>query len=216
MNRRNPEARLTRDDVPTLYALSPNEESTDLQACIRALWRGGALWVQIREKWPTDRKLVETVSGLIPHTPSGARTFINDRIDLAIGLRAHGVHLGDQDLHPDDAAMVRGGRDTIIGVSTHSVDEAIASAQLSSVDYVAIGPVFGSPTKMVREPLGLDAITRIREAIDKPIVAIGGIDRSNIANVIRAGADSAAVISALYRDGSIEDNVRELIERAGD
>ena len=175
---------------------------------------GGARWIQVREKWCPDAELISMVRPVVQNAPEPVRIFINDRVDLAVGSRAHGVHLGDRDLPPDLASEVAAGHGLMIGVSTHSVEEAIEMSKLESVDYVAIGPIFPSPTKMVREALGTGAIERLREQIDTPIVAIGGIDRTNIGSVIRAGADSAAVISALYESGRIEDNVRELIERA--
>lgn len=205
---------IDRAQIPPLYTLSPNRRGIDLRDCIRRLIEGGARWIQIREKWCSDREVIGIVRSIVDSAHRNVHLFVNDRVDLAIGSRAAGVHLGDRDLPPDVASEVADGRDLMIGVSTHSVEEAVEMSRRPSVDYVAIGPIFESPTKMVREPLGLVAIERLRSKIDSPIVAIGGIDRTNIRATIAAGADSAAVISALYESDRIEDNVRELLERA--
>ena len=203
-----------RSQVPPLYALTPNLPFTDLRKCVGRLVAGGARWIQIREKSTSDAALARDVSAIIGEIGSRATIFVNDRADLAIGTGAAGVHLGDHDLPPEVVDKVRGAGELIIGVSTHSVEEAVRMAALEAVDYVAVGPIFSSPTKMVCDALGLAALTQTRERIEKPIVAIGGIDRTNIAEVLMAGADSAAVISALYELDRIEDNVRELIDRA--
>ncbi|MDX1584442.1 MAG: thiamine phosphate synthase, partial [Thermoanaerobaculia bacterium] len=157
---------------------------------------------------------VERVSPVVSSSNSSTLIFVNDRIDLAVGVGANGVHLGDRDLPPEVARKILRDRKMLLGVSTHSVEEAIRMARSESVDYVAIGPIFSSGTKMVRDPLGLESLERARERIEKPIVAIGGINRSNIARVLAAGADSAAVVGALYEGGSIEDNVEAMIARA--
>ncbi|MBW3671256.1 MAG: thiamine phosphate synthase [Acidobacteria bacterium] len=205
---------LNRQKISPLYALTPNLPSVDLRDCVARLIKGGARWIQIREKWCSDAVVVRDVAAITRNVPEGVLIVVNDRVDLAIGCRASGVHLGDRDLPPEIAAGVAGNRALMIGVSTHSVEEAVRMAGLESVDYVAIGPIFASPTKMVREPLGITAIEQLRRVTDVPIVAIGGIDRTNIGQVLAAGADSAAVISALYESGRMEDNVGELIERA--
>lgn len=205
---------LNRKEIPPLYALTPNVPTSDLGGCVERLVEGGARWIQIREKWCSDSELIRWVTPITRTAPETVSIFVNDRVDLAIGCGADGVHLGDRDLPPEVAAGVAGERELMVGMSTHSVEEAVQMSELVSVDYVALGPIFASPTKMVREPLGPGALERLREKINLPIVAIGGIDRSNIAEVLSAGADSAAVISALYESGRIEDNVRELIERA--
>lgn len=205
--------RLSRADAPFLYTLTPNRGSASIERDVFALVRGGARWIQIREKGISDRDIIRIGSRVVASMPHDVSLFANDRIDLAIGMGARGVHLGDRDFPPDLARRIVGDG-LIIGVSTHSVAEAIQMSKLECVDYVAIGPIFPSETKMVRDPLGIRAVESARERIEKPIVAIGGIDSTNIGSVIRAGADSAAVIAALYENGSIEDNVRKLIDRA--
>jgi thiamine-phosphate pyrophosphorylase len=125
---------------------------------------------------------------------------INDRVDIALALQADGVHLGQDDLSPSVARSLLG-EGAVIGFSTHNVEQAQAAANMP-VDYIAIGPIFATATKADPDPvLGLDGVRRVRDVIGGiPLVAIGGITVQNAANVISAGADAVAVISALLKD----------------
>jgi thiamine-phosphate pyrophosphorylase len=124
---------------------------------------------------------------------------MNDRADLAL-LAGWGVHVGHEDLAPEDARRVLGvGR--VIGVSTHNEQQMMA-ADASGADYVAVGPVFATSTKADAEPVvGLEGVRRARALTRKPLVAIGGITRENARSVIDAGADSVAVIGGLLVAG---------------
>jgi thiamine-phosphate pyrophosphorylase len=122
---------------------------------------------------------------------------MNDRADLAVLANFDGVHVGQGDLSPADARRVVG-PDRIVGVSTHT-DEQVRIADQSCADYIAIGPVFATGTKLNSDPVvGLDGVRRARALTRKPLVAIGGITRANARSVIDAGADSIALISALF------------------
>jgi thiamine-phosphate pyrophosphorylase len=140
------------------------------------------------------------------------RLILNDRADVAVLAEWDGVHVGQEDLSPKDARLVVG-PDRWVGVSTHT-DEQIRRANESDADYVAVGPVFATGTKPDAEPvIGLDGVRRARSLTTKPIVAIGGITRDNARDVIDAGADSIAVISALLVKGeSVEKVARDFIE----
>jgi len=140
------------------------------------------------------------------------RLILNDRADLAVLAGWDGVHVGQTDLSPEDVRRVIG-KDRWVGVSTHN-DEQVRLAELSGANYVAVGPVFATGTKLDAEPVvGLDGVRRARTLTTKPIVAIGGITRGNARSVIEAGADSIAVISALLVEGeSIEKVARDFIE----
>jgi thiamine-phosphate pyrophosphorylase len=131
---------------------------------------------------------------------SGATLIMNDRADLALLAGWNGVHVGQGDLSPQDARRVLGpGR--IVGVSTHS-DAQVMAADATDADYIAVGPVFATSTKLNAEPVvGLEGVRRARALTRKPIVAIGGITRENARSVIDAGADSVAVIGGLFRPG---------------
>jgi len=159
---------------------------------------GGAKLIQLREKNASPRQFYdEARQALIVARAKGVPLIINDRADIALALRADGVHLGQDDLPPLDARRLLG-RDAIIGLSTHSVEQAIlASAQ--PVDYIAIGPIFPTRTKDDADRvLGLEGLPAVRAAvIDTPLVAIGGISAENLKSVFESGADSAAIIGAL-------------------
>jgi thiamine-phosphate pyrophosphorylase len=128
------------------------------------------------------------------------KIIVNDRVDIALATCADGVHLGQDDLPPSEARDLLG-PDAIIGFSTHSVEQAKAALDLP-VDYVAIGPVFSTSTKDDPDPVvGLEGLRAVRSELDSfPLVAIGGIDRSNAGSVLDAGAQSLAIISALITE----------------
>lgn len=129
----------------------------------------------------------------------GCELIMNDRPDLAL-LAGWGVHVGHEDLSPDDARKVLGAR-RLIGVSTHN-DSQVMEADASAADYVAIGPVFATATKADTEPVvGLEGVRRARALTRKPLVVIGGITRENARSAIDAGADAVAVIGALFAAG---------------
>jgi thiamine-phosphate pyrophosphorylase len=143
---------------------------------------------------------------------SGCRLILNDRADLALLAGWDGVHVGQEDLSPDDARRVVGS-ERWVGVSTHT-EEQVQQAALSCADYVAVGPVFATGTKLDAEPvIGLAGVALARGLTKKPIVAIGGVTRANARSVIDAGADSVAVISALIADGeSVEKVAGDFLE----
>jgi thiamine-phosphate pyrophosphorylase len=130
---------------------------------------------------------------------SSTRLIMNDRVDLCLAAEFDGVHVGQEDLSPES---VRGiiGPHRWLGVSTHN-PEQLREANLTSADYLAIGPVFATTSKEKPDPVvGLEGLRRARSLTRKPLVAIGGITRANALSVIEAGADSVAVISDLTKD----------------
>jgi len=128
---------------------------------------------------------------------------------------AAGVHLGQRDLPPAAARRVVG-PDCRIGLSTHDDEQLAAAAADPDVDLVAVGPVFPTASKASPDPVvGLGFVRRARAATSKPLVAIGGIDAGNLAQVLAAGADEVAVLSALCR-GDLEDNLGRLLAAARD
>lgn len=174
---------------------------------VRRLTDGGAELIQLRQKGGSsaDFTAAATDSVKLAHA-RGCKIIINDRVDIALYSGADGVHLGQDDLPPDAARRVLG-PDAIIGFSTHSVAQAIDAADRFPVDYIAIGPVFDTATKQDHDPVvGLEGLTAVRKVLlDKiPLVAIGGIGRENVRQVLAAGADAVAVISDLF---SGQDNI---------
>ena len=174
---------------------------------------GGATFVQLREKKSPPLDFYHHAkAALAVAAERRVRVIINDRVDVALALGAAGVHLGQDDLPPEAARRLLG-NEAVIGYSTHSVAQAIAAAALP-IDYLAIGPIFETGTKVDPDPVvGLDGLRAVRNAIgDVPLVAIGGITETNAASVIHAGADSVAVISTLLSGGpaAISDRFRAL------
>jgi thiamine-phosphate pyrophosphorylase len=143
---------------------------------------------------------------------SDCRLILNDYADLVGRAGFGGVHVGQGDLSPEDARRVVGVK-RWVGVSTHN-DEQVRMANETSADYIAVGPVFATGTKVDAEPvIGLDGVRRARALTKKPIVAIGGITRANARSVIDAGADSVALISGLFVEGeTVEKVVGDFLE----
>ena len=160
--------------------------------------RGGATLVQLREKQMSPKEFYEEAKAAFAVAEQcGVRLIINDRVDVALAVGANGVHLGQDDMPPDAARELLGPK-AVVGYSTHNIEQAIEASKLP-IDYLAIGPIFTTLTKSDTAPvLGLEGLRTVRQTIgDLPLVAIGGITQANAPDVIQAGADSVAVISAL-------------------
>jgi thiamine-phosphate pyrophosphorylase len=185
---------------------------------VRAFIDGGARWIQVRDKTADPRTLFKEVSdSLAIARANGCTIIVNDRVDLAMLAEADGVHLGQDDL-PASAARKLLGKDRIIGVSTHTIDQVRHALDEGVADYLAFGPIFHTATKTDHEPLvGLEMLSRAKdEAQNTPVVAIGGINSGNIQEVFHAGADSAAMISEFFIAGSsIEHQYRKLAQQIG-
>jgi len=191
-----------------LYALVDPEHTGghDLADLTRAVARGGATLVQLRDKVGSTRQMIERARALVAAlTGSGVPLIVNDRVDVALAAGAGGVHVGQDDMAVADARRLLG-RDAIIGLSIKT-DEQARHAPLDLLDYVAIGGVFTTVSKDNPDPpVGVAGLRRIADIIrarvrDFPVCAIAGIDAGNAAQVIAAGADGVAVISALSREG---------------
>jgi thiamine-phosphate pyrophosphorylase len=164
----------------------------------------GATLLQYRNKSGKARVMLEQARELRGQKRAGApapniRLIMNDRADLCLAVEFDGVHVGQDDLSPESVRAIIG-PDLWLGVSTHN-PEQLRQADLTSADYLAIGPVFATSSKENADPVvGLDGVRRARALTRKPLVAIGGITRANAASAIEAGADSVAVISDLIRE----------------
>ena len=156
-------------------------------------YRGGADVVQLRMKHADGREMLKEANLIREIADEYCRYFIvNDRVDIAMASCADGVHLGQSDI-PCDVARELMGDDAIIGVSVNTVEQAREAVE-NGADYVGVGSIFRTSTKPdANQACGFDPIFAIKQELDIPIVAIGGINRGNIQDVIRAGADSAAV-----------------------
>lgn len=183
--------------LPPIYAitdrrlsrLAPSENA-------RLFIDAGVRAVQLREKESDDGVLLaETAAAAAIARAAGVSLFVDDRPDIA-RIAGCGVHLGEDDLPAPDARRILG-EGFAIGVSTHAIDAARRAFSDPSSDYVAFGPVFESTVKTVRPAAGLAALARVAAEKTKPLVAIGGIDLGRLDAVWEAGADSAAMVSAL-------------------
>ena len=183
---------------PSLYVILDRAAAggRDLFEILGAAIAGGARMVQLREKtWPSGQLLPLAERLRTRCQQSGVTFVMNDRVDLAVVLEADGVHLGQDDLPPRLARpLLRPGM--ILGVSTHSVEQA-RRAQADGADYVAVGAMFPTQTKPDFDLVGPALVRAIRPEIHVPLVGIGGITPQNAGDVIRAGADGVAVISAV-------------------
>lgn len=171
---------------------------------------GGVTCVQLREKHCATRKFIAEARALknVLDTCS-IPLIINDRIDVAIAVEARGVHLGQSDMDISDARRIVGSS-MVIGISAESFEEAV-KAEENGADYIGISPVFTTNTKVdLGTPLGLSGVRRIRESVAIPLVGIGGINVDNAAEVVDAGADGVAVVSAIVSAPCPETAARQL------
>jgi thiamine-phosphate pyrophosphorylase len=167
-----------------------------LRGTIRAALAGGVDAVQLREKGFSDRRLIDLGRQVRDWTrETGALFIMNDRPDIAVLVGADGVHVGQDDLSVRDARRIVG-PDRLVGVSTHTIDQA-RQAVLDGADYLGVGPVFPSPTKQFVELAGLDFVRQVAVEIALPWFAIGGISSSNFTAAAEAGARRIAVSSAV-------------------
>jgi thiamine-phosphate pyrophosphorylase len=186
-----------------LYALlDPAVAGGHGLADLAARMAGHVTLVQLRDKTCETRALVEEARALgAVLEPAGIPLLINDRVDVALAAQADGVHIGQDDMAPEDARLLLG-RTAIVGLSIKTVEQANA-APLDILDYVAVGGIYATTSKdNTAEPIGLAGLRRMVEAVHArrpgfPICAIAGIAAGNAADVIAAGADGVAVISAL-------------------
>jgi thiamine-phosphate pyrophosphorylase len=204
--------------VSRLYAIVDAEvlaaRGVALANFARDLRAAGVTLLQYRDKNGSPQEVLRAASILREAMAgSGCKLFMNDRADLAVLANFDGVHVGQGDLSPEDARRVVG-PDRIVGVSTHT-PEQVHLADQSCADYVAIGPVFATGTKPDVSPVvGLEGVRRARSLTRKPLVAIGGITRANARSVIDSGADSIAIISALFAaNESPEQVARDFLAR---
>ncbi|MHA1799571.1 MAG: thiamine phosphate synthase [Candidatus Helarchaeota archaeon] len=173
--------------------------------------RGGVTIVQLREKNLDARRYLEKALNLKNRLDECKVPFIiNDRVDVAFASGASGVHVGQSDLPITHARRILG-KNKIIGLSTNTVKQAIEAEKLGA-DYIAISPVFSTPTKTdIDPPVGIEGIPRFKKVVKIPIIGIGGINKNNARAVIRAGCDGIAVVSAIMASENPKEAAAELI-----
>ena len=197
---------------PILDTESLDRRDIAMETAAAAFLEGGAGILQIRQKGHWSRRFFEsarTVARLCRE--AGATLMVDDRADFALLLEA-GLHVGQDDLPPRDARRLMGSGGTI-GFSSHNAAQLCAAGG-EPVDYVALGPVFATASKLNPGPaVGIEEIRRCRSLVEKPLVAIGGITQENALEVWRAGADSVAVIAGLLPDPATPRSLRERMEQ---
>jgi thiamine-phosphate pyrophosphorylase len=182
--------------LPRLYViLDPALLPVSEKECTQKLVDAGVRLLQYRNKSASSRELLRSCRELASLlSPLGVSFFVNDRADVAFLAGATGVHLGQEDLGAEQARSIVG-EAKAVGVSTHNLAQ-FKQAAATSVDYIAVGPIFGTNTKANPDPVvGIDFLREVRPLTGKPVVAIGGITLDRAPEVIKAGADSVAVIS---------------------
>jgi thiamine-phosphate pyrophosphorylase len=198
---------------PRVYPITDTALSGRSHAeLVQLLANGGATIIQLREKHATPREFYQAaIEAMLVARRLGIQLIINDRVDIAVAVKADGVHLGQQDLPPDRARKLLGDS-RIIGYSTHSLEQALAVVS-APVDYIAIGPIFQTQPKDRPDPVvGLEVVGEIKRHSTKPVVAIGGIKLETASSVLAAGADSVAVISDLISSEDISARTRHFFE----
>lgn len=173
------------------------ESGRDHLEIARAALIGGADMIQLRDKTGSLRELLPQARAIrLLCRSHGALFIVNDRLDLALAAEADGAHVGQEDLPAGEARRLLG-PNRILGVSTHSVDQALAAREVGA-DYIGFGPMFPTGTKETGyTPRGPATLREVRNAVSLPILAIGGITIENVGVVITAGATAPAVISAV-------------------
>jgi thiamine-phosphate pyrophosphorylase len=183
-----------------------------LETAAAAWIDGGAGILQIRHKGHWSRDLFQSAREVARLCrESGVPLMVNDRADIALLLEA-GLHIGQDDLPPRDARRLMGS-DAVIGFSSHNPPQLCAAAG-EHVDYIAIGPIFATASKQNPDPVvGTEEVRRCRGLLEKPLVAIGGITLDNALDVLRAGADSVAVIAGLLPESPAAQSLRQRMQQ---
>jgi thiamine-phosphate pyrophosphorylase len=200
-----------------LYYITDRRQilSPTLDTFIAQVIAAGVDWVQIREKDLPARRLLGLADAAVQRARQQGRTrvMVNDRLDVAVAAKTRGVHLGARSMPVD---LVRGlaPRGFAVGVSCHSLEEAQA-AQAAGADYILLGPVFATPSKLAYgPPLGLAKLREVTLRLTIPVFALGGITMDRIALCCENGAAGIAGIRIFQDCGSVEDLVRNLREKA--
>jgi thiamine-phosphate diphosphorylase len=198
--------------IKGIYVLADNSPAPEKKQIdiAKAALKGGAKIIQFRAKnmaKPEFLSAAEEISRLCKD--HGAILIVNDDLEIALQIGAGGVHLGEDDISIAEAK--KRGPGLIIGRSTHSLEEAV-EVEKQGADYIAFGAIFPTYTKGRPTPIqGIEKLTQVCAQVKKPVVAIGGINRQNLASVKKAGASAAAFISEVVCAEKIDERVRELI-----
>lgn len=178
---------------------------------VEAAIRGGATCIQLREKeLPEDEFLAEATEMKKLCARHAVPFIVNDNVEIAIKCGADGIHVGQKDMAAGNVrALV--GDDMIIGVSAQTVEQALV-AEAAGADYLGVGAVFGTTTKLDANAVSYETVKEICSAVSIPVVAIGGINRTNMMQLSGSGVDGVALVSAIFASENIEQECRILRE----
>lgn len=196
-----------------LYAVTDRTWTGEqtLMEQVEAALKGGATCIQLREKNLDEKSFLEEAIEMKKlcakyHVPF----IINDNVDIAIKCKADGVHVGQSDMEAGNVRALAGDK-MMIGVSARTVEQAVA-AEKAGADYLGVGAVFGTTTKLDAKAISFNTLKAICEAVSIPVVAIGGISKSNMMQLAGSGVDGVALVSAIFAAEDIEAECRELRE----
>jgi len=183
--------------------LSKSGNISDVKNAILA----GVTVIQYRNKTATTKEMYKEAL-MLRKICKKVLFLINDRVDIAVAVNADGVHIGQDDLpYPVVRKII--GKNKIIGLSVHNVEEAI-EAQNYGADYISVGPIFYTETKFdIKKPVGVNMIKNIKKVVSVPVVAIGGINLSNVESVLKAGADMVCSISAVVKKNDVKSEIEK-------
>jgi thiamine-phosphate pyrophosphorylase len=171
----------------------------------------GVKAIQLREKDLPTRELLDMAYWMKELTAGyGAQLFINDRVDIALVVEADGIHLGQNGIPAHAVRNISGDR-LLIGVSTHSINEAM-QAEKDGADFITLGPIYKTPSKLkYGKPIGIDTLREVKSKVAIPVLAIGGIKLNNVEEVMSAGADGVALITAILTAENVKKTTEEFL-----
>ena len=196
-----------------LYAVTDRTWTGEqtLMEQVEAALKGGATCIQLREKNLDENSVLEEAIEMKKLSAKYHVPFIiNDNVDIAIKCKADGVHVGQSDMEAGNVRALAGDK-MMIGVSARTVEQAVA-AEKAGADYLGVGAVFGTTTKLDAKAISFNTLKAICEAVSIPVVAIGGISKSNMMQLAGSGVDGVALVSAIFAAEDIEAECRELRE----
>ncbi len=197
----------------TLYLVTDRNilKNRDLLTCIEKAIHGGVTLVQLREKNISSLEFFDLAQQVKELTDRcQIPLIINDRVDIALAVDAAGVHLGQEDL-PTTTARKLLGSEKLLGISAATLEEAL-SAERSGADYIGVGALFPTTTKSNTRKVTPDELRNIKQRVNIPVVAIGGINQTNLQQIAHTGIDGIAVVSAILGKSDIENSARKLLE----
>lgn len=198
------------DRIRVMLVLDSRLTKKDIFEDCRNAIRAGIPAIQYREKEKTTREMFEECRELKEICSGKALFFMNDRADIALAVKADGLHIGQDDLPLAEARKLL--PNAVIGITVHNIEEATKAEGLG-VDYVSVSPVFDTPTKSdAGKAVGIEMVKKVKNSASIPVMGIGGINPENAGSVINAGADSVAVVSCIIASNDVFESSRKLLE----